>query len=707
MAVRVSQDPEVYFNTEGVPDWERVQKALAEAFEGTQPPPDNPDDLREAVKQLRVAKSQILFLKHLGVYGDVPGDPSFYDDVCDVLTMVQDDLEGMDPLEYNDVMQQAFRFRKLNNPIAIWNRAQKLSVVSPPLMPSPLTALRSRSEGNWPVPEDDPFVAKRPRSAMGNSASPMTDAIFARSAALVGTGMNTEDDKDDPPGLEDFAFIPGPEELLKQWQSLVALRGLNRTNRVRLKVWGAATFAVSMVYTNAVTGGVAEFYATFFEAVSAAVAAGSLFLPFLPPKVAVHGLGLKGLVDGLKTFFLWRREIETGKVRVEAGTNSGIFWSNFNLGPKDTALDMSFGNKKVLANQLAADVVSDKNRARTEQLASFFVSLFNVLKDVLAELKKSPMLLTCVMGAFSVILFDYHRCYKRAAIELFLEANDKNSDEKWAERLNEEADLTLRYFQEYYQHFRGGRDPNDSRSQRAQEQNPRYVDHEWLADVKHILRDAKTKINDALQRRKKLRDDKKADQLEATRAFWKEMKAAARVIRDLPREEAVERDKDDGTIKVRHGLPHNTASLDAKALQQRMQTWEQGQTALELEVIENHYENFQRWKKNEKRQREAERRKNPVFFPPQRPGNARPVTVLHDDNDSDDDGGGDDEEEDDEEEEDDDDDDDDDNDDGDDDEGPDARAGSRNMLEQLLAERRASLVVDASVVEYAFARLGL
>jgi hypothetical protein len=563
----------------------------------------------------------------------------------------------------------------------------------------------------------------------------MTDAIFARSAALVSTGMNAEGDDEDPPDLEDFVRIPGTAELVKQWESLVALRGLNRANWIRLQRYsGAATVALALIYLSASAGGVAGTYAMLFKVVKGAAAAGR-FAPLpLPARVAMQGV--KEWADRLMTYFQWREAIEIG-VRVEAGTSEGIVMTWLGRGPADTAQDMSMGDQTILANQLAKKVVANPDRPRTKESAEFFESLFVMLKDVLAWFKKLPMLLHVVAGAFSVVMFDYHLCYKRAAIELFLEANDKNSDEKWAGRLNEEADLTLKYFQEYYQHFRGGRDPNDSRSPRAREQNPRYVDHEWLADVKHILRDTKTKIKDALQRRKKLRDDKKADQVAATQAFWKEMKAAARAIRNLPREEAVERDKDDGTIKVGHGLPHNTASLDAKALQQRMQTWEQGQIALELEVIENHYENFQRWKKNEKRQRQAERRKNPVFFPPQRPGNARPVTVLHNDNDSEDGGGGDEEEE---EEDDDDDDGDDDDDEGGDEGGegnpaldggesesesdsgagvglgsasaagrlrPDALAGSRNMLERLRAEKRASLVVDASVVEYAFARLGL
>ena len=719
---KVCDDPLVYYTNGPLPNAEQATRAFAEACDRTRFRSRFDDgggpEPYQAVKLLNAVKATIVFFRSIGVYGDViKGDAFFYEKVYTNLTAAQNYLQMQDSYTYNAIVNEAFDIAEavMREEDAVSGPAA--SRASQRASESPLTVINAK-RGFVPVVGPSEQFDRMTRSKSAPPEQPSTTlAVFAQAGLLANsTGANGDNhDEYSRAGaythqqeLPEFGLVPNPEQLRSQFRRLVAMSRLGQG--IRAATVYAVASALVYLYRAVGSPGILAMLLNHVDAFVPVIVRGGLGTAAATRGVAT---AISKLVRQTLRPLTQYMELETQLQQMPVRTSSfmGLFSHCLGLWRQTETQqqqDVALGSTRFAVVRSARKFLGTWNNRWATQLGRTFLDFFGVVNAgavlVLGGGQVSEGGIALVASILALALVDYHGVHVPGTRKAFLSRHSATDDSDWIKSLEDQLRILREYYEDYYRYFRRT---------------------SYYKEIDKELDRLQNLVQDAYQRRKGTRDhrstkDKADKQMEATNKFIQEMREIQEKIVDLPYQ-----------WNQQQTLPQR---MDAQSLLDLKNVWDvdHGGDARAY----NHYNNFQVWLFNEKLNPLLHRR---MLFLPQ---GARTRVNHDDDDDDDDDGGGDEggEEEEEEEENDDDDDDDDDDDVGEGGEGnpaldggesesesdsgagvgrgsarasgrwrPDALAGSRNMLEQLRAEkkRRASLVVDASVVEYAFARLGL
>jgi len=658
MRVLVSDDPKVYYDTDFLVDPRRVADALREAVKRTQVYSrldySHPNPY-ESTKLVNVVKSQIIFRRELGFYGDVEENPAFYEELYAGLTELQEGLEDLNPDEDDALITEAFARARLegNDPRHIVNyvreseRAGSVSV-PPRAQDSPMTIKRFRKEG---------FESPLRPIEKQSTSSPVTDAVFSQVHALVNTGADGDDsdssgdeeDEQELAALNDMVLglLPTPTLMVEHYRILGMLHKLFQRNRPRAKLaWQMAALTFCVWFSN-VLGGYGK-YAALLALIRKHYLRGKRSARQTLIDSAA-GMSAGVTVKTLERYFEFLQLTENRPMGCVLQTSQiipAIF--GYEPSPQECRNRASMSSNPHAMHSAARELNAQWYALLISQGADsaleFIDAIIEAIQNTFGDYTKALMLLLYCVGLF---FGNYHFLVVPAVSEAFLQQHQAENDKKWVDYLKQEANYVKTYFQQYYQ----------------------YGYQQQLVDVNQKIADRKKKIKKAYKARKRNRGDKGAtqdDKITQTNAFLAAMRKELARIRNLPRKQTA-------------ALPANERGLDDEAVVDRFGTYWKGSplSAFRTAILKDHYENFQVWRSNQPR---TTSRSHKVYFLPQ--PRAAPNNAINLDEDDDD------EDEDEDEEEDDDDDDDndsgggdDDDDDDDDDDGEEGGGGSSNPFD--------------------------
>ena len=521
MTWTVCEDPLVYYNDIPLPDELQALTAFAEACDRTKHRSkfDDAPEPYEAVKLLNAVKAQIIFFRSIGVYGDViKGDASFYEKVYTGLTSAQNYLQMLDPDAHNAIISEAFM---LAQSIEFTEAAeQSARSAGKKSRESPLTLIkRDRS-----VPEDDPSepFLRMSRSKSAPPEPSTTLAVFARAGLLASTGA----DEEEKAGayryrqeLPEFGQLPTFEQLRSQFRRLRGMTWLGTVARA-----GTVTILANVILYMYRSVGVPGMLAALLQATDT-------FVPIIVRETIGAGTSamtsavskmVRAVLGPLRNYF----ELETQLQQMPVRTSSfmGLFSHYLGLWKQTETQqqhDVALGPSRFGLVRSTRKFLSTWNHRWATTLGRGFLDFFGVVNAGVALVMGDAAIAiggSWAAAILSLALLDYHGFHKKRVREAFLRRHGAVDDSNWKVELEKHLQVLRDYYEEYYKHVRARR---------------------FYLDIDKELDRLKELVEDAYNARKrtrdhrKMKDDEKA-QIEATNTYIKTMLDIREKILDLP-----------------------------------------------------------------------------------------------------------------------------------------------------------------------------
>ena len=581
MRVLVSRNPEIYYDNELPLDADRVAGAFEAALKSTHShqlsglPVDAPEPL-ESVKMVSVVKSNIVFLRSAGVYGDVvSGDEQFYDKILEVLDDTLDSLVRMSPDEHDALIDEVFALKHMDLD-DMWHESEVSTNLT-----APLTSVKKRKMG-----------------LKVRNEGYVTDAIFTNTGLLVSTSA--------PPPAEEKArmfkyrqplelpLVPllSPDIIAKQLKSLMAIYHAGKLND-RGKWMLVILASMHFVEQNLCAHGVISVLARGVLAVLKTKNRKDL-------KAVARELGLDiSAVLSLGALGKWLTQFVLEYSTLHGMLNNQSFCPGATSGT-DCLWTKVFGQlskasqraSRAMANAHGFRVPGVKesrailNDPMKQMLAEFLDGLKDKIVQVVRKMQGalgiSPGTMSAIVSMLLLLLMDYHFFYKPMVKEAFLQRHNQADNNNWRARLVRRTDLLLGYFTHYYQNF---------------------TTTQWLQQVTTKVNNLRARIQAVYDARQLIRNDQgksSEEQLDAENVFIVSMSLLTQEIDALP------------TTEI-HGLPPPNDQFWGGDFFTQYPNPE-----LRNLTKTDHYANFQVWKDNVWRQANNMYEVDP-FFDPQGP----------------------------------------------------------------------------------------